>query len=307
MTRLDFVLPEFFRYMWTSDRARSEWEPRIGAVALAIAELQWLTVANDMRQGGIARVNPEQLQAKRPNFAKRGVEAITVGREARGTGGYQCAARSYVPGKPFQYCVAFGKRGAARELVDSVRSGNARATGGLLGYPECCVSFFLDNCQGHAYRDSVWPMARASVNESQGTEDRSNTIRIGQSSLANVLLRGLGVRAVFHLPCRFDCQESLRFAERTIAIGREEGFAKEMDWLCEMLRWPMEWNALHGIAEIKTPVLKCSTSTDATGTLYRVLVAGDLFPGECVRSAPNSVIRVEAIAPAGTNGDRSPR
>jgi hypothetical protein len=50
-----------------------------------------------------------------------------------------------------------------------------------------------------------------------------------------------------------------------------------------MLRWPMEWSALHGIAEIKTPVLKCCLSTDATPTLYRVLVEGSAVPKEAAK------------------------
>jgi hypothetical protein len=63
-----------------------------------------------------------------------------------------------------------------------------------------------------------------------------------------------------------------------IDVGVKEGFVSEMEWLGELLQWPMEWSALHGIAEIKTPVLKCSASTDATAMLYWVLVEGSVFP-----------------------------
>jgi hypothetical protein len=45
-----------------------------------------------------------------------------------------------------------------------------------------------------------------------------------------------------------------------------------------MLRWPVEWSALHGIAEIKTPVVKISTRTDATPQKYTVRYLGDRYP-----------------------------
>jgi SAM-dependent methyltransferase len=42
----------------------------------------------------------------------------------------------------------------------------------------------------------------------------------------------------------------------------------------------VEWSALHGIAEVRTPVLKVSTRTDATSRRYTVRRRGDSFPIE---------------------------
>jgi hypothetical protein len=44
-----------------------------------------------------------------------------------------------------------------------------------------------------------------------------------------------------------------------------------------------EWSALHGIAEIKTPVLKASTRTDATSCKDTVRRRGDNYPLEGIR------------------------
>jgi hypothetical protein len=44
-----------------------------------------------------------------------------------------------------------------------------------------------------------------------------------------------------------------------------------------------EWSALHGIAEIKTPVLKASTRTDATPCNYTLRRQRDNYPLEGVR------------------------
>src|SRR5262249_31321018 len=83
-----------------------------------------------------------------------------------------------------------------------------------------------------------------------------------------------------HLPCRFDCVPSVEAADRFLALGRAAGYAEEMDWLIDMLSWPIEWSALHGIAEIKTPVFKITTMTDATPEKYVVRQHGRSSPEE---------------------------
>jgi hypothetical protein len=93
----------------------------------------------------------------------------------------------------------------------------------------------------------------------------------------------MGVRAVPHLPCRLDCAATADLGRRLVEVGRQVGFAEEMDWLTEILSWSVEWSALHGIAQVKTPVLKVSTRTDATTRRYVVRRPGSTHPAEGVR------------------------
>jgi hypothetical protein len=72
-------------------------------------------------------------------------------------------------------------------------------------------------------------------------------------------------------------------AKKLIDIGRAAEYVDEMDWLPEILSWPIEWSALHRIAEIKTPVLKASARTDATPCRYTVRRQGDNYPLEGIR------------------------
>ena len=78
-------------------------------------------------------------------------------------------------------------------------------------------------------------------------------IEIPQVSKCNILLRWVGPRIVFHLPCSFDCRPTVELADKFTQIARDAGFHQEMDWLEEMLSWHVEWSALNGIAEIMTP------------------------------------------------------
>ena len=50
--------------------------------------------------------------------------------------------------------------------------------------------------------------------------------------------------------------------------------------LHEVLSWPAEWTALHGIAELKTPVLKAATATEVSHDLWRAAWAGTGYPAQ---------------------------
>ena len=88
------------------------------------------------------------------------------------------------------------------------------------------------------------------------------------------------MRPVPHLPCGPTCQHTIALADRLRDVGRRAGFAAEMDWMTEILSWPVEWSSLHGIAEVRTPVLKLSTRTDPLARTYVVRRQGDRYPDE---------------------------
>jgi hypothetical protein len=127
--------------------------------------------------------------------------------------------------------------------------------------------------------DTTWPMALAST----PSPDGARCLEVSGPPEANILWRWLNMRTVPHLPCRFDCPATVQFGRQLIDVGRQHGYDQEMEWLLEILSWPVEWSALHGIAEIKTPILKVSAMTDATATKYMVRRPGESYPEEGAR------------------------
>jgi 2-polyprenyl-3-methyl-5-hydroxy-6-metoxy-1,4-benzoquinol methylase len=118
--------------------------------------------------------------------------------------------------------------------------------------------------------------------ENTSSQTGNGVVRVapGGTPFANILWRWLGVRAVPHLPCRFDCAATIEFAECLLALARNNGYSQEAEWIEEILTWPVEWSALHGIAEIKSPLMKLSTRTDATAGKWVVQWAGTDYPKE---------------------------
>jgi len=82
---------------------------------------------------------------------------------------------------------------------------------------------------------------------------------------------------VFHLPCSFECRPTTELAGKFAEIAGSAGYQQEMNWLEEMLSWPIEWSALKGVAEITTPVGTISTATDFTAERYQVSYKGDRY------------------------------
>jgi hypothetical protein len=276
MERLDFTLPDFTRIAWVSDAARDTWLPRLERITAAWIEIEWRAVASGVRRCAIATTTPEGFLTESARWAELGLGALPI--EMMGVSGqpYLATPVEAVPGQPFVYRFVVGRIEDTTRFKQAWDKADDETIGELLGYPACCREFFRRTWVDDAMVDTTWPMAVGSVDALDGT----TTIEIDGPPQANILWRWMGARAVPHLPCRADCEATVAFADGMLAVGRESGFTEEMDWLVEILSWPVEWSALHGIAEIKTPVLKVSTRTDATAAKYTVRRAGSAFPNE---------------------------
>lgn len=276
MERLDFVLPDFTRLSWASGRARETWEPRLRRIGRAWFDLEWLSVAAGLRACGLKFASPEEFVAQAGEWAKHGLSGLPLKIQGLAPGPYSSTAAPAELGKPFVFRLVIAAPPDIIAFKTAWDDGDDERIGQLLGYPACCYRFYRRVWVDENLLDTTWPMALAGAALPNG--DRC--LEVSGPAEANILWRWMGVRAVPHLPCRFDCPETVALGQKLIALGRAKGYDREMDWLLEILSWPVEWSALHGIAEIKTPILKVSARTDATPVKYVVRRTGTAYPGE---------------------------
>ena len=164
--------------------------------------------------------------------------------------------------------------------LEAWRENGDRAIGELLGFPECCREFFSRVWIAEEYLDTTWPMAVNSISEGFAQREADViTVQEGNPA-ANILLRWASVRLVPSLPCSFACEDSLTLGDMMRDVMIENGHEAEVGWLEQLLSMPVEWSALHGIAEIKTPLFVVSTRTDLTATKYVVRKQGTFYPEE---------------------------
>lgn len=264
MDRLGFTLPDFCRVGWASEAARQRWAPVIEQIGRLWQTLEVESVRIAMRRVGLV---PLGHGCAHEIFG--GLESAPLYRFSPRSM-YVSERKSTIDGGD----VTVHAVGTKRDVEDAVHAFTRQqddVLGRLLGYPECCIRFFQEVWIGQRHIDTTWPMALGSMPD--GTPE-VREFEAASTPHTNMLLRWLGVRPVFHLPCSFQCAETWRVAEEIKALAIRIGQHDVIESLYDMLRWPVQWSALHGIAEVETPVLRISARTDATSTEYKVRLLG---------------------------------
>jgi len=276
--RLDFTLPDFIRISWVSEKARQVWEPRLESINRAWFDIEWRSVLAGVRSCALTRVSPSGLPSLVSRWVSEGLSVLPLQIEGTSDLAYAVKARRVEDGKPIVLCAVVGSRESVQHFSASWYARDDEAIGTLLGYPGCCREFFKKAWSEQHYIDTTWPMA---TNTLDGVEE-GMMLNVSGRPEANILWRWMGVRAVPHLPCRFDCSATIELGDKLLSVGIQAGYGSEVNLIREILSWSIEWSALHGIAEIKTPVLKVSTRTDATAKRYVVRWKGAGRPLESV-------------------------
>lgn len=261
--RIPSLLPDFTRFSWVNGGARLHWGPRIEAIRRAWSDIEWMSVAGGVRQCALVAISQKAFSAAKTRWLAHRLSAVGL----PGGAGVGQSGRVY----------AFvGQRSSIRRAEEAWSARDTDTLGELFGYPQCCCKFFREAWVEQHWHDTTWPMAVDQMLPYRNIVD----VEPIDPPVANILLRWLGVRAVPHLPCRFYCQETARFGQQLLSVGEQAGYGQEMQWLTEILSWPVEWSALHGIAEIKMPILKIVTRTDATASKCTVRWRGEIYPPE---------------------------
>lgn len=287
MNRLPFLLPDFTRIIWHSEAARQVWESRISRINKMWGAVERQAVVDGIRDSCLTFVDPQHLPEVSMWAAKRGLVVLPVA--VNGVASQYSATSAPVVGGAFQYRIVLTRRDLndlpgkwARIWTAGELDNNA--VGEMLGYPECCRKFFQRVWIDEQKIDTTWDMANAghaTVWEVACDDNKACAIVVPEHTPpeSNILLRWLGVRLVPHLPCAFDCSWT-RAHGRTFEEIAQSIDGEARNWLYEMLSWPVEWSALHGIAEIRTPLLTISTRTDATSDRLVVKKEGERYPDE---------------------------
>lgn len=281
MKRLNFILPDWTRIIWASAEARDVWETKIHRITNAFLDIEKKSVFAGRRKSNLTFLRKSDVsreKAQIPLYYEKlsphlkaslnhKVELILLEETHLGSNYSNSSHGNFLPQEKNAYRVVYTQPEYVNDWLEAWKNNDNRKIGELLDYPSCCIDFFEKYWVKEQYIDTTYPM---SLNGTDGPKE------------CNILLRWLGVRAVSHLPCSFSCENTYKIARKNIEFGHELGYNEEMDWLEEMLSWPVEWSALHGIAEIKTPILKISTRTDATADLVVVQKQGYSYPKEGV-------------------------
>lgn len=308
LPRLPFVLPDFTRVSWVNDDVRKTWEPRLALANRAWRHLEWASVATGLRPCALLWLSPTDRDAHVEQWRHHRLSALSLDtfafsrstEKGKGNSPHQPANAD----RGLTITVVGHRLDDVHEFRAAWQNGDHDVIGCLLGYPRCCRLMFGAFWSTGA-TDPTWAMACAT----EGVHRSGHSATVSGNDNANILWRWLGIRAVAHLPCSFTCTETAQIGEHMLATGHGAGLAQGVAWLRELLTWPTEYSALHGIAEIKTPILRVATRTDATAEKYVVKRNGTGFPQDGARGlhfpyrapVPVTLRRQKAASPALTS------
>jgi hypothetical protein len=173
-----------------------------------LLELEWRAIAAGLRQCALRAVHPEQVSSLAATLAPFNIEIESLQKIAISRN-YSASLQTAAEGEPFTHWAVLGQKGDTEAFKHAYLSNNQETIGKLLGYPDCCTRFFTEVWVNQGCVDTTWQMAHETLSNQVITPYE---IEISQVSSSNILLRWLGVRAVFHLPCRFDCEATQQLA-----------------------------------------------------------------------------------------------
>ena len=156
--------------------------------------------------------------------------------------------RFYKP-EPGQSMDVFGaistSRNHARLLKKAYLQKNHKIVGKLLGYPECCVDFFIKTWGAKPMIiDPIWQYA---LNGKHKVMD-SHTLEITGDPKTNILMRYFNLRSTPHICCKPDCKETIEFTDIFEQVTPKKVWSEAMT----IIDQDTEWNNLKGIVEVHT-------------------------------------------------------
>ncbi len=279
--KLDFMLQDFVRTTWVSDHAMNVWKPRINKIMNSWIDIACINAAKT-KQCSLQLIKPIKYFQLEIDLPEKNLSIDVLEIRGLSQGFHAILPTQIIQGKPFRYLVAIGPKNIIFPLKDAWKKHDWETIDQLTFQPACCKTFWNQQNLDTPFYDSTWQMALNTLkkNIKNQNNNKESLCEIQGHPYSNALLRWLGIQLVYHAPCSFNCDATNKQVSEMITIGRNSGYSTEMDWLEDILSWPIEWSSLHGIAEIKTPVVKFSATTDATADKYIVQYKGNAYPEE---------------------------
>lgn len=256
--------PEFTRMQWTDLKAQSVWDTRIHRVLDEAHRVEIETVLKDKRRVAMRPLNLEEFNALDlpSHLTLKVVEAQAP------PSGFSVSVKPPEAGKPFLLRTVIGTPKWVSCFREAYAEHDDQVIGQLLGYPDCCIKFFVKHWVKQDKKDLTWEQMNIPQGQPRGVVDPLIAL--------NPMFNRVGVRPIQHMACNMHCIESNAIAQDYLSLWK----AQEREWLEEILSWPVEWSALHGAAEIRTPVLKIIHDTNHTKTELVVQFQGKGYPKE---------------------------
>jgi hypothetical protein len=255
----NFSMTSYAQTSWVSAIARDKWAGVVAACNQMTQDLEILSVKHGQRPCAWRTISRQSLPDFSQQCAAMGLTVLPV----QWVGSWNGFVHHTPAGDSNVYCIIARELDDAMIYLDAFKRGDNAKQGEMLGFPKCCCEFFAVQWAA-GYFDPIWQMAG----------------REAPHPHSNPMLRYIGLRIGFHIPCSFHCDETVAIAKDRLRIAPDQDLVK---LLTALLSMPMSWSALHGQAVVRTPIFYLTAQTVPTLKAYRIDLPGEFMPIEAAR------------------------
>jgi len=276
----DFKMQPFTRTAWVSAIARDKWEGVIRDCSLLVSELEIESVAAGQRPCAWSTIKRENL----PDFIKRCAEKGLIVLLVRWVGNFDGFIHYTPQGDAGAYCIIARDLKDAMTFREAFDRGDHAGQGEMLGFPKCCRDAFVKNWKA-GYFDPIWQTAEETLCDCVDSVVlpwkmvNNNWVHISNHGhpYSNPLLRYIGLRVGFHIPCSFSCAATITAGIERLSLAKDKDLVKLLEALLSM---PMHAELLHGILVVRTPIFYIIQYSVPTEEKYLIEVDGTFIPKE---------------------------
>lgn len=253
------VLEPFKNFNWKTEDARDSWKDAMQKVREAKDEAEWRSVMDSRTGRKVAIIHVNNYN--REEWLRRVGEHGLFYRDIRYSEPYNGFSHKHFPTdihnmNRITYAVISQDEDVAEEVKEAEMSNDREhlhdVVGKNLGFPDCCREHFLENWNPET--GDIDPMYEISCNSGNAKAmdgDREKILIENPNPGANIMWRYFGYSFITHIPCSWDCEESIDIARERYRIMSENGYGDAADALTAWLSEPHTWDGLHGIARVR--------------------------------------------------------
>jgi len=212
-----------------------DWPLKLNKMTELYHETEYQTVKKGIRKAAIVSLYPESLDKSFEKFSKDGLIFVPIWKIKIG-GSFSFKIEPPKQGEAFYWLGCLVKTKKDGEIFKKAnQKHDHKIIGRMLGYPECCIKYFIKNFPVNY--DPIWVNLEGKV---RGYPE------------CNGMLRYFGPKIIPHYSCSPTCKASRKIGRTWLKIMKEidKDLTKEM---YNLLAGPITWNSYHGVVQVETP------------------------------------------------------
>ncbi len=269
----DLDIFPFTRLIWHSEKSRRIWEPKFKNAAPLHHKSEYEMVRQGYRKCATLHFASKSFDSLIEKILEDGLIWLPIQR-TKSYGGF--AHKHYPTTADDPDSSVYGVLSSSVEDANLFRKASGyfqnreacdhSIIGELLGFPDCDYVFFNDVWMD-GFFDPMWQHAIV-ADSAEMTGER--TLKVEESIYNVQLLRYTGHRFNSHFPHSLSCKKSQEVGKKWEEVGNYLNPSAVED-LKDILRLPIKWTCLHGIAQVETPHFTLLTNSMPTKERWTIL------------------------------------